>query len=59
MHSMLGGDLANLQSKSMLDNIQVKNDEQLPRGRGRPKKYVVSHISVNSTKKKLRRFNGK
>ena len=59
MFCMLGGELTNLQSKSMLDHIQVKNDEQIPRGRGRPKKYMISHISVNSTKKKLRRFGEK
>jgi hypothetical protein len=34
-------------------------DEQVPRGRGRPKKYNVSHIAVNATQKKLRRFDEK
>ena len=48
--------MANLQAKSNLDQLQVKNDEQMPRGRGRPKKYMVSHIAINPTKKKLRRF---
>ena len=56
---MLGGEITTLQSKSVLDHIQSKHDEQVPRGRGRPKKYMVTHISVNSTKKKLRRFGGK
>ena len=59
MYSMLGGEITDLQSKSVLDHIQAKPDDQVPRGRGRPKKYMVSHISVNSTKKKLRRFGGK
>lgn len=56
MYSMLGGDVAVLQTKSNLDHLQVKNDDQIPRGRGRPKKYMVSHIAINATKKKLRRF---
>ena len=59
MYSMLGGELGTLQSKSILENIQGKSEEQLPRGRGRPKKYVVTHVSVNSTKKKLRKFGDK
>jgi hypothetical protein len=29
------------------------------RGRGRPKKYVTNHISINTTQKKLRRFEDK
>jgi hypothetical protein len=53
---MLGGDVAVLHSKSNLELLQMRNDEQVPRGRGRPKKYMVSHIAVNATKKKLRRF---
>jgi hypothetical protein len=28
----------------------------MQRGRGRPKKYITTHIAVNSTQKKLRRF---
>jgi hypothetical protein len=56
MYSMLGGDVAVLQSKSTLDMLQIRTDEQVPRGRGRPKKYMVSHVAVNATKKKLRRF---
>ena len=56
MYSMLGGDVTNLQSKSNLEHLQIRNDEQVPRGRGRPKKYMNSHIAINATKKKLRRF---
>ena len=56
---MLGGDLTQLQSKSILERLQVKNDEPVARGRGRPKKYMISHITVNAAKKKLRRFDGK
>lgn len=48
--------MAELQSKSTLEMLQIRTDEQVPRGRGRPKKYTVSHIAVNATKKKLRRF---
>ena len=59
MYSMLGGDLTTLQTKSMLEHIQTKSDEQVTRGRGRPKKYMITHSSINLTKKKLRRFGGK
>lgn len=59
MYSMLGGDLGGVQARSVLEHLQMKSDEHVPRGRGRPKKYMVSHITVNATKKKLRRFGGK
>ena len=59
MYSMLGGDVNVLQTKSVLENVQTKADEQLQRGRGRPKKYMVSHNTINVAKKKLRRFGGK
>ena len=59
MYSMLGGNIATLQSKSALEQLMVKNDDQVPRGRGRPKKYMPTHISINTTKKKLRKFGGK
>jgi len=39
--------------------LQIKVDEQVQRGRGRPKKYAISHISINTTQKKLRRFEDK
>ena len=29
------------------------------RGRGRPKKYAINHISINTTQKKLRKFDNK
>jgi len=56
MYSILGGDLAKIQENSELEQLQAKTDDQVQRGRGRPKKYVISHIAVNSTQKKLRRF---
>ncbi len=59
MYSILGGDLTTLQDKSIIEKLQVKVDEQIPRGRGRPKKYNVSHIAINATQKKLRRFDEK
>jgi hypothetical protein len=59
MYSMLGGDIAKLQNKSTLEALQVKSDEQAPRGRGRPKKYMTTHVTINATKKKLRRFDAK
>lgn len=59
MYSILGGDLVKLQHKSAIEQLQVKTDEQVQRGRGRPKKYMISHITVNQTQKKLRRFNEK
>jgi hypothetical protein len=31
----------------------------MQRGRGRPKKYVLNHITVNITQKKLRKFDEK
>lgn len=34
----------------------MKPEEVVQRGRGRPKKYALSHISVNVVQKKLRRF---
>jgi len=57
MYTILGGDLAKIQDNSDLEQLQSKNDDQLQRGRGRPKKYTTTtHIAVNSTQKKLRRF---
>jgi hypothetical protein len=59
MYSILGGDVSRMQEKSDLGQLQVKTEETLQRGRGRPKKYGVTHISINSTQKKLRRFDEK
>ncbi len=56
MYSILGGDLSRIQEASDLEQLQPKADDQLQRGRGRPKKYAITHIAVNSTQKKLRRF---
>ena len=56
---MLGGDLIILNQKSHLEQLQGRNDEVLPRGRGRPKKYMVSHLTINATQKKLRKFDEK
>jgi hypothetical protein len=57
MYTLLGGDLTKIQEKSYLEQLQIKSEESQQRGRGRPKKYIVSHIAVNSTQKKLRRFD--
>jgi hypothetical protein len=36
--------------------LQSKPEEVVQRGRGRPKKYALTHVTVNVTQKKLRRF---
>lgn len=59
MYSMLGGDLTKIQETSDLEQLPIKTDDQLPRGRGRPKKNAVAHITINTTQKKLRRFDEK
>lgn len=59
MYTMLGGDLMKLNQHSILEQLQGRNDEVIPRGRGRPKKYMVSHITINATQKKLRKFDEK
>ena len=53
----MGGDLTKLHLKSAIDQLQVRSDEQVTRGRGRPKKYMVSHITVHTTYNKMRRFD--
>jgi hypothetical protein len=59
MYSLLGGDLTRIQEKSDLEQLPVRAEEQVVRGRGRPKKYAVTHVSINTTQKKLRRFEEK
>jgi hypothetical protein len=59
MYSILGGDLVQLQETSMIEKLQVKHDDSVQRGRGRPKKYVVSHIAVHQVRKKLARVDEK
>jgi hypothetical protein len=59
MYSLLGGDLARIQEGSELEQLQARGEELMQRGRGRPKKYVLSHITVNITQKKLRKFDEK
>jgi hypothetical protein len=54
---MLGGDLTKIQQASDLEQLPIKTDDQIPRGRGRPKKTMPTHISINTTQKKLRRFD--
>lgn len=56
MYSLLGGDLTRIQDNSELEQLQAKPEEVVQRGRGRPKKYALTHVSVNVTQKKLRRF---
>lgn len=58
MYSMLGGDVAKMQDGSDLEQLQVKCEEVVQRGRGRPKKYAT-HITVNVVQKKLRKFDEK
>lgn len=59
MYSILGGDLVQLQLTSRIEELQVKQDEQIQRGRGRPKKYAVTHIAVHQVKKKMAKFEEK
>jgi hypothetical protein len=59
MYSLLGGDLARIQEGSELEQLQAKGEELVQRGRGRPKKYAISHTTVNITQKKLRKFDEK
>ncbi len=56
MYSVLGGDLASIQDHSELEQLQAKPEEVVHRGRGRPKKYALNHVSLNVAHKKLRRF---
>lgn len=60
MYTLLGGDFNKIQSESNLEQLQVKNDELMPRGRGRPKKiFTNTHITINKAKKKLKRLSSK
>jgi hypothetical protein len=59
MYSSLGGDLAKIQEGSNLEQLQAKGEEPIQRGRGRPKKYTLSHITVNIAQKKLRKLDEK
>lgn len=56
MYSLLGGDLARIQDNSELEQLQSKPEEVVHRGRGRPKKYALTHVSLNIAQKKLRRL---
>jgi hypothetical protein len=56
MYSLLGGDLARIQDHSELEQLQARPEEVVHRGRGRPKKYALTHVSLNVAQKKLRRM---
>lgn len=51
--------MARMQDGSDLEQLQAKCEEVVQRGRGRPKKYATSHITVNVVQKKLRKFDEK
>lgn len=41
----MGGNLEELAASSPLNKLQIKNDEQIGRGRGRPRKHIGSYLN--------------
>lgn len=50
-YAILGGDLEELARKSPLNKLQIKSDEQIVRGRGRPRKHPGSYFPGVASRK--------